>query len=73
MDIQAEKIELLKMVLNTTNPKIIQSIRQIFKKEQVVDFWDEMTPNQQAEIKVGLSQIKKGKVKDYESFIANHK
>lgn len=73
MDIQAEKIELLKMVLNTTNPKIIQSIKQIFKKEQVVDFWDEMTPNQQAEIKEGLSQIKKGKVKDYESFIANHR
>jgi len=73
MDIQAEKIELLKMILDTTNPKIIQSIRQVFKKEQVEDFWDEMTPNQQAEIKVGLSQIKKRKVKDYESFIANHR
>lgn len=73
MDIQAEKIELLKMVLNTTNPNIIQSIRQIFIKEQVADFWDEMTTDQQAEIKIGISQIKKGKIKDYEGFITNHK
>jgi hypothetical protein len=32
MNIQAEKIELAKLLLSTYNPKIMQSIKQIFKK-----------------------------------------
>lgn len=42
MNLQAEKIELAKLLLSTKNPKIIQSIRNLFKKEKVVDFWDEI-------------------------------
>ena len=33
MNIQAEKIALAKMLLETDNPKIIESIKEIFKKE----------------------------------------
>ena len=73
MNIQAEKIELAKMLLNTNNPKIIQSIKQIFKKEKSIDFWDELTTEQQAEINQGISDIENGKVIDYDSFMAKHR
>ncbi|TQI71250.1 hypothetical protein JM79_2177 [Gramella sp. Hel_I_59] len=73
MNIQAEKIELAKLLLNTDNPKIIQSIKQIFKKEKTADFWDELTSEQKKEIKTAKKQIKEGKSSDYESFMAKHR
>lgn len=73
MDLQAEKIELAKLLLSTDNPKIINAIKRIFKKEGTKDFWDELTPAQQTEIKQGLEEIEKGKVTDYNSFIAKYK
>ncbi|WP_298529491.1 hypothetical protein [uncultured Christiangramia sp.] len=73
MNIQAEKIELAKLLLNTDNPKIIQSIKQIFKKEKTADFWDELTSDQKKEIKGAKKQIKEGKFSDYESFMTKHR
>ncbi len=73
MNIQTEKIELAKMLLNTNNPKIIQSIKQIFKKEKSTDFWDELNTDQQDEIKKASTQIENGIVSDYDSFMVNHR
>lgn len=73
MNIQAEKIELAKMLLNTNNPKIIQSIKRIFKKEETKDFWDELSPDQQAEIKLASLEIEKGETTDYDTFMAGHR
>ena len=73
MNIQAEKIELAKLLLNTNNPKIIQSVRQIFMKEKSLDFWDELTSDQKKEIKTARKQIKEGESSDYESFMDKHR
>lgn len=73
MNIQAEKIELLKLLLDTNNPKIIQLIKQIFEQEKNADFWDELTVEQQSEIKTATSEIQNGKVTDYDSFMANYR
>ncbi|HED38471.1 MAG TPA: hypothetical protein ENI76_09555 [Ignavibacteria bacterium] len=73
MNIQTEKIELMKLLLNTENPSIIQSIRQIFKKEIASDFWDELSSEQQIEIRKGSSDIERGKSSDYDSFISKHR
>ena len=73
MNIQAEKIELLKLLLDTNNPKIIQLIKQIFEQEKNADFWDELTVEQQSEIKTATSEIQNGKVTDCDSFMANYR
>lgn len=73
MNIQAEKIELAKLLLNTDNPKIIKSIKQIFKKEKTTDFWEDLSSDQQKEIKEATQQIEQGKTADYESFMARHR
>ena len=73
MNIQAEKIELIKLLAETNSPKIIESIKKIFKKEHSTDFWDELSSEQQEEILQGTSEIDQGKVTDYETFIAKQK
>lgn len=72
MDIQAEKIALMKLLLNTNNPKIIESIKQVFRKEKI-DIWDELTTEQQSEIELGLHQINEGKVTDYDTIMKKHR
>jgi len=73
MDIQAEKIELAKLLLSTNNLKIIQSVKQIFEQEKINDFWDELTSEQQKEIKEASLEIEQGKITDYEDFMAKHR
>ena len=73
MNLQTEKIELAKLLLSTNNPKIIQSIRQIFKKEKSADFLDDLNSDQIAEIKKASFEIKEGEIIDYDTFMAKHR
>jgi hypothetical protein len=73
MDIQAEKIELAKLLLSTDNPRIVQAVKLIFKKNQKGDFWDDLTPEEKAEIEQGITELEQGKKTDYETFMAKHR
>ncbi|HTO34861.1 MAG TPA: hypothetical protein VLZ72_01365 [Flavobacterium sp.] len=73
MDIQAEKIKLVKMLLDTENPKIIESIKKIFKKEKTSDFWDDLSIEQRKEIEKASLEIKNGEVTDYDTFMQKHR
>ncbi|MBC6410857.1 MAG: hypothetical protein GDA42_10465 [Ekhidna sp.] len=43
MDLQAEKLKLIELLLNTNNPLIIERIRSIFQTEEANDIWEEIT------------------------------
>ncbi|MEH6706079.1 MAG: hypothetical protein V7691_14890 [Galbibacter orientalis] len=73
MNIQAEKIELVKMLLDTENPKIIESIKKIFKKEEASDFWDDLSIEQRKEIEEASLEIENEEVTDYDTFIQKHR
>ena len=73
MDIQAEKLELMKLLLTTDNPSILESIKQIFKKEKKADFWDELTLDQQNEINQADLEISRGETTNYETFMSTHR
>ncbi|MEA1785562.1 hypothetical protein U1E44_05630 [Arenibacter sp. GZD96] len=73
MNLQTEKIELVKMLLDTENPKIIESIKRIFKKAKTTDFWDDLSVEQRKEIEKASLEIENGKVKDYDSFMQKHR
>lgn len=73
MDIQAEKIQLAKMLLDTENPKIIESIKNIFKREKTVDFWTDLSLEQKNEIEKASIEIENGETIDYESFMQKHR
>ncbi|QQY81230.1 hypothetical protein JJL45_09840 [Tamlana sp. s12] len=73
MNIQAEKIELIKMLLDTENPKIIESIKKIFKKSKTTDFWDDLSIEQRKEIENASREIEHGEVTDYDAFMEKHR
>ena len=68
MDIQLEKIELIKMLLETENPSIINDIKKVFQKEKK-DWWDELSAAQQSEILQGVKEADEGKIAPYENFM----
>ena len=49
MNIQLEKLELIKMLAETNDSDIILSIKKIFANEKK-DFWDELSEEQKFEI-----------------------
>lgn len=73
MNIQAEKLEIMKMLLETDNPGILNSIRKIFEKELKVDFWNIIPSDQKEDILKGIEEIENGEFIDYEDFINKHK
>jgi len=73
MNIQSEKIELTKLLLNTDNPSIIQSIKDIFKKADTSDFWDTLTFEQKQEIEEASLQIENGETTNYKEFMSKHR
>ena len=54
MNIQAEKLEILRLILETDNPKILDSIKNIFKKQVDLDFWDTIPKSQKEDILLGV-------------------
>lgn len=73
MDIQAEKIALAKMLLETENPKIIASIKKIFSKEKVHDFWDDLSAEQKDEIEKASLEIANEEVVEYDLFMQKYR
>ena len=67
MDIQFEKIELLKLLLETENPSIIKDIKKVFQSEKK-DWWDELSDEQKASIKEGEREIENGEYVTQDEF-----
>lgn len=73
MNIQTEKLEILRMILETENPKILDSIKNIFKRQAGVDFWETIPQSQKEDILSGIQEIENGEIEDYEGFISKHR
>lgn len=73
MDIQAEKIALAKMLLETENPKIIASIKKIFSKEKMHDFWDDLSAELKHEIENASLEIDNEEVIEYDLFMRKYR
>ena len=72
MNIQLEKLELIKMLTEIENPAIIKSIRKILTKEKK-DWWDDLTDAQKEEIQLGEKQIERGEFVLYEDMMKKHR
>ena len=42
MNLQARKLELVQLILNTDRPDILERVSQILKQENETDWWDEL-------------------------------
>ena len=68
MDIQTSKIELVKTILNIDNIDIIQKVTDFINKEKA-DFWNELSLEQQSEIKKGIQDLDNGMRIEYSEFL----
>lgn len=73
MNIQAEKLEIMRLILETDNPGILDSIKKIFKKQAGSDFWDNISQTQKDDILQGIQEIENGEVINYDDFIKKHR
>ena len=73
MDIQAEKLELIKMLLNTKKPTVLKSIRKIFEKEETSDFWNTLSEEDQEEIRLGIKELDQGEKYPYDEILSKHR
>jgi hypothetical protein len=71
MDIQLEKLELIKMLAETNDSDIISSIKKVFATEKK-DFWDELSEEQKFEIEESEREYERGEYVDFEEFIKKH-
>jgi len=73
MNIQAEKLELVRLILDTDNPGILASVKRIFSKSKDTDFWDTLPREQKEEIMEGIIEIENGETVNYDDFIKKHR
>ena len=72
MDIQSVKIELLKMIINSDNPSVLDKIMRIFQNEKQ-DFWSTLSKEDQEEILAGIDDLDKGEKYSYDEIVKKHR
>ena len=73
MNIQTEKLEILKMILETDNPSVLESIKRLFVKSPTKDFWKTLSQEQKNEISQGIEEIENGEIVNYDDLMSEHR
>ena len=73
MNIQTEKLELLRLILDTNNPDILNSIKGLFTKSKTTDFWETLSEEQKDVIQKGIDEIENGETVDYNIFVKQYR
>jgi hypothetical protein len=73
MSIQAKKLEIMKLILETDNPGVLEIIKGLFKKNITTDFWETLSDEQKEDILLGISEVENGAVVDYDAFMKSYR
>ena len=71
MDIQAEKLTLIKWLTDVEEPSVIKQFIAL-KNKQESDWWDEIDDDEKAEIEEGLAEADRGDVLSHEEVMAKY-
>ena len=72
MNIQAQKIELATLVLNTSDKSILKTIQELFSGKSV-DLWDELDEEIQADVNEAIQQLDRGEGIPHEKVMKKYK
>ena len=64
MDLNAEKLELIKKIAKTKDIDILKKIKAVFENREK-EVWKELTPEQQEEINIAIQNENRGDVVDF--------
>ncbi len=73
MNIQTEKIAIAKMILDTDDPAILESIKNLLKKEAETDFWNTLSIEEKEDIEKGITEIDNSDTVDYVEYMRKHR
>lgn len=65
MNIEATKLELMNLLLNTQKESVLEKIKDIFRQEASQDWWEELSKEEHQDIEVGLKEAENGQVKSH--------
>lgn len=59
MDIEATKLDLMRLLLQTQKESLLAKVKKVLDEEQT-DWWDDMDPEEKQEVETGLSEADEG-------------
>ena len=71
MDIQLEKLNLIKWLTDVDEPSVIERFIAL-KNQQQGDWWNDITEDERMEIDEGLAQADRGEVLSHEEVMAKY-
>lgn len=66
MNLQAKKLELVQLILNTRKPLTLKKVEEVLKKEKEQDWWDEISDAERQSIEMALSEADRGELIPHE-------
>jgi len=72
MDIEATKLELMQLLLQTQKESLLAKIKQIFE-EDTTDWWNELSEEEIQSIKKGIEDADNGKLIEHEEVMKQFK
>jgi len=71
MNVQTEKIELAKRLLETENEAVLRQIKEVFESHEK-DFWDDLPEHVKAGIERGRKQAAEGKLTPHDEVMKKY-
>ena len=62
MNLQAKKLELVQLILNTEKPTVLAKVEAVFKKEKGADWWDEISEVEKKAIEESIAEADNGQL-----------
>jgi thiamine pyrophosphate-dependent acetolactate synthase large subunit-like protein len=66
MNLQAKKLELVQLIINTTKPLTLRKVEEVLKNEKESDWWDEISDAERQSIEQGLAEADRGELIPHE-------
>lgn len=66
MNLQAKKLELVRLIINTKKPSILNKVEEILKKEKTADWWEDLSEDEKQAIDKSLAEADRGELIPHE-------
>ncbi len=74
MNLQAEKLELMRLILETESESVVKAMKEMLVGTQADDaVWRSLPETHREEILEGLKEVEQGMVVDYQQFMMAHR
>ncbi|MFY9151617.1 MAG: hypothetical protein WAO52_06375 [Prolixibacteraceae bacterium] len=72
MNIQAEKLDLMRMILEINEPEVLEKVKNLLLKESKNENWDSLRTEQMDNILWGIDDIENDDTEDFDEFIKKY-